>query len=176
MDWKAAYFDRRTWLLDHLENLHLDMNEAMVLLLIDFFNETNKVISHELLAEKTKLSIDDIESIFVSLNEKDYLSIEFDQGSLSFSLAGLFQEEPTRTPKLEKSLVQLFEEEFGRPLSSMEMQRILDMADRYDSRRVVCALNEAIVAEKYNLNYIEQILMTWMHKNLSIEDVENGIR
>ncbi len=176
MNWQAPYFDRRTWLLDHLETLHLDAKEALVLLLIDFYNQTNQMITHELLSEKVKVSVDEIESIFITLNEKDYLSIDFQDGNLIFSLEGLFHEGPTQNEKMHKSLVEQFEDEFKRPLSPNEMQSILDMEEAYDGRRVVCALNEAVVAEKYSINYIEHILASWARKGLSIEDLENGIR
>ena len=41
---------------------------------------------------------------------------------------------------------------------------------------VICALNEAVVYEKVDLNYIERILISWMNKGLSVQDVENGKR
>ena len=56
------------------------------------------------------------------------------------------------------------------------MERILQLGDEYDSRMVICALNEAAVYDKRNLNYIENILISWRQKGLSTEDVESGKR
>ena len=37
--WRERFIDRRAWILDHLEDLSLSSEEAMTILLIDFFNE-----------------------------------------------------------------------------------------------------------------------------------------
>lgn len=75
-----------------------------------------------------------------------------------------------------KNLIATIEDAFMRPLSTNEMQRILCLSDEYDERRVICALNEAVVYEKLNLNYIERILQKWKEKGLSVESIENGER
>ena len=36
MDWTSPYVDHKVWILDHLESLHLEPKEALVLLLIDY--------------------------------------------------------------------------------------------------------------------------------------------
>ena len=36
-DFNAPYVDRRTWIIDHLQNLVLEPKEILVVLLIDFF-------------------------------------------------------------------------------------------------------------------------------------------
>ena len=38
-DFNAPYVDRRTWIIDHLQNLVLEPKEILVVLLIDFFNQ-----------------------------------------------------------------------------------------------------------------------------------------
>ena len=174
--WEASYTDRRTWILENLENLHLDCNEAMVLLLIDYANQNQNSITHELLASKTKLSEDQIEEIFKNLSDKGYLKIEFVDGGLHFSSVGLVDALAGQGKPLQRSLIERFEMEFKRPLSQNEMQRILDLSSMYHERRVVVALNEAVVYEKLSLDYIEKILNSWMNKGLSIEDLENGVR
>ena len=175
MNWNAPYIDRRTWILDHLESLHVEGNEVLVLLLIDYFNQTRKSISHEVFSDKLKIDVDAVEDLFTSLSDKGYLSIEFKNGQIHFNIEGIFSQNESGVP-LEHSLIEQFESAFKRTLSSAEMQRILNMSATYDERRVVCALNEAVVYEKLSLDYIERILQTWMQKGLSIEDVENGKR
>ena len=133
------------------------------------------MITHEIIADKLKIEVDEVEEIFLSLSNNGYLSIDMSDGNLIFNIEGVYQEKPKGIP-LKASLLETFEYEFKRPLSSYEMQRILDMASTYDERRVICALNEAVVYEKVDLNYIERILISWMNKGLSVQDVENGKR
>jgi DNA replication protein len=66
--------------------------------------------------------------------------------------------------------------EFGRPLSGLEMERIMDFAQKYDARRVIVALNEAASYDQRSLDYIERVLAAWKRKKLSVEDLENGKR
>ena len=174
MDWNAPYIDHRTWILDHIQDLHVNSDEAMVLLLIDFMNQTHTPIDHEALSAKTKLDVDQIEEIFLSLSDKGYLTIDFHDGALTFHIDGVYEEEIGQP--LDQSLIERIETEFGRPLSPNEMQRILDLEEKYPERMVVCALNEAVVYNKLSLNYIESILVSWKQKGLTVEEVENGIR
>lgn len=175
ISWDSNYLDRMRWILDHLDRLHVDCKEAVILLLIQFFNETGQEISHESLAQKSHLDVDEIEEIFHSLSDKGYLSISFQNGHLSFLLNGLAENLSAGMP-LQRNLVEAFEQEFGRGLSSSEMQRILDMANRYTERRVIVALNEAASNDKRSFNYIENLLASWMRKGYSAEELENGRR
>ena len=154
-NFNAPYVDRRTWIIDHLQDLVLEPKEILVVLLIDFFNQQHISIDHELISEKLKISVD---------------------GSLIFNIEGIFELSKTSDTSIDRSLLEQFEMEFARPLSSTEMQRIIDMASMYDERRVICALNEAVCNEVCDLNYIERILQNWQQKGLSTEDLENGKR
>ena len=174
--WNESFFDRRTWILDHLESLQLDTKETVVLLLIDYCNQIHTMVNHEFISEKSKLSVDEIEEVFMALSDKGYLTIQMDGGNLIFNIEGVYQQENIKGESLSRTVFETFEYEFKRPLSHSEMQRIMEMVSTYDERRVICALNEAVVYEKVNLNYIERILMNWMQKGLSIEDLENGKR
>lgn len=175
MDFNAPYINRRNWILENLESIHMDSQETMVVLLIDYFNEQHIAISDEKLAEKLKLSDQEIEDVLMKLSDKGYLTIDFKDGNVIFDISGIFHEK-SEGMVLQKSLIESIEDEFGRPLSSLEMQRIMELASVYDERRVICALNEAVVYDRRNLNYMESILASWMQKGLSIEDVENGKR
>ena len=46
-DFNAPYVDRRTWIIDHLQDLILEPKEILVVLLIDFFNQQHISIDHE---------------------------------------------------------------------------------------------------------------------------------
>ena len=115
-----------------------------------------------------------MEDIFTELSDKGYLTLDYANGSLIFNIEGIFELSKASDTSIDRSLLEQFEMEFARPLSSSEMQRIIDMASMYDERQVICALN--VCNEVSDLNYIERILQNWQQKGLSTEDLENGKR
>lgn len=63
----------------------------------------------------------------------------------------------------EPNLYMLFEKEFARPLTPMEMETItgwLDQ-DRYPEELILMALKEAVFAGKIHFRYIDRILLEW---------------
>ncbi|MCM0595658.1 DnaD domain protein [Weissella uvarum] len=80
-------------------------------------------------------------------------------------------DQPTRT-----DIYNMIEQEFGRPLSSMELQTVRDWfdIDHFRPDFIKAALQEAVVNNALNLRYIETILVTWQKKNYhSLNDVYN---
>lgn len=176
MDWNSPYIDHKVWILDHLQDLNLDAKEAMVLLLIDYYNQIGQGIHHENIAEKLRIDLDEVEQLFLSLADKGFLDIVYESGALHFNIEGVYVHGQRGQQVVSHSLIEEFEAEFKRPLSGPEMQRILELGAHYGDRMAICALNEAAVYDKRNLNYIEKILISWEEKGLSAEDVESGIR
>lgn len=71
------------------------------------------------------------------------------------------------------------EAEFGRPLSSMEMQIVNDWLDKdnYSAEMIKLALRQAVLNSALNLNYMERILQSWDHQGLrSRHDIEEHER
>ncbi|MCC3376476.1 DnaD domain-containing protein [Cohnella sp. REN36] len=71
------------------------------------------------------------------------------------------------------SLFGTFEQEFGRPLTPMEVETIngwLDQ-DRYPEELVLFALKESVFAGKLHFRYIDRILLEWSRNRVqSVED------
>lgn len=65
--------------------------------------------------------------------------------------------------KEERNLFTIFEKEFGRPLSPMELETISGWvdADRYPDELILLALKEAVFAGKLHFRYIDRILLEW---------------
>jgi len=65
--------------------------------------------------------------------------------------------------KEERNLFSIFEKEFGRPLSPMELETISGWvdADRYPDELILLALKEAVFAGKLHFRYIDRILLEW---------------
>lgn len=175
-DWNASWFDQSAWVLAHLEDLHLDARESLLTLLILDANEHNLAIQPEVFAAKLKISEEEVDTIFANLSAKGYLNIDFIDGKVCFCMDGLMKNANPSGMALSKSLIGEFEDEFGRDLSVSEMDKILNLSQKFGERMLICALNEAAVYDKRNMNYIENVLISWKNKELTIEQIERGMR
>lgn len=174
--WKERWFDRRSWIYDHLEDLALSSEEVMVILLIDFMNEHRIAIRHAILAQKLKVNSDEIDDIMSKLSAKGYLQIEYQNGHIHFDIDGVFEDETKKTSAFDLSMFELFEIEFARTLSQLEVQRLADWLNEYDQKLISYALREALTYDKKSFDYVERILQEWKRKGLSAEDYEEGKR
>ncbi len=80
------------------------------------------------------------------------------------------QEKPT--------LFELFEDEFKRPLTQIEIKRLFDWQQEHDEQLVVYALREASINKKWSFNYIGQILYEWQRNGMTAkkyEERENNV-
>lgn len=92
-----------------------------------------------------------------------------------YSLEPLYQkivtlmerEKPTPTISAQ-DLVSVFEQEFGRGLSAMELEMISGWIkeDKFDEELILLALKEAVVSQALSLKYIDRILLNWNRKNI----------
>ena len=70
----------------------------------------------------------------------------------------------------------LIEQEFGRPLSQIEMETIKNWfdIDHFKPMFIKAAVQEAVLNGALNLRYIETILVSWQKKNYhSLNDIKN---
>lgn len=75
----------------------------------------------------------------------------------------------------EKNLYSIFEAEFGRPLSPIEMDSLIMWTeeDAFSTELIQLALREAVLSQVYSFKYIDRILLNWEKKNIRTkEDVE----
>ncbi|MCM3783967.1 DnaD domain-containing protein [Neobacillus mesonae] len=75
----------------------------------------------------------------------------------------------------EKNIFRIFEKEFGRPLSPMELERISSWIDqdRYPDELILLALKEAVFAGKIHFTYIDRILLEWSRNRVrTAQDVK----
>ncbi|WP_248925481.1 DnaD domain protein [Paenibacillus hamazuiensis] len=63
----------------------------------------------------------------------------------------------------------IFENEFGRPLTPMEMETITTWLDkdRYKEELILAALKEAVFAGKVHFKYIDRILLDWSRNRVA---------
>lgn len=82
-----------------------------------------------------------------------------------------FYEQPkviSEETQREKNLIQLFEGEFGRSLTQMELMQISDwkQKDDFSDELIVIALQQAVLNQAVSLKYIDRILFDWKKKNI----------
>lgn len=68
-------------------------------------------------------------------------------------------------------LIVIFEKEFGRALSPIEVEQIEKWAEEADVKLVVEALRRAVLGGKHNFKYINSILLEWKKNNLKTLEV-----
>ena len=174
--YKERFIDRRNWILEHLDELSVTSEEALVLLLIDFMNQYQIGVSHQALATKLKKSDDEVDDLLSRLSAKGFLSLELRDGKIMFELDGVFEGNQEAAVSFDGSLFDQFETEFGRPLSQMEMERLAQWSEVYHQKLIVYALREALTYDKKSFDYIERILIEWKKRNLTPEEYEEGKR
>lgn len=173
--YNQTFFNRRNWILENLQNLNLTLQEGLMVLVIDYFNEFNKMINIQSLSEKMKLDGKETDEILNSLIQKGYLSIEVAERKMKYSLEGLFihkeNSEPCDTNEYKK-LFDLYEKEFSRPLSVKEQQMLSEWITTYEFKLIEYALREAIIHNTLNFNYIDRILVNWKNTHLTAKMYE----
>lgn len=173
-----------TRLIQDYIKLGLGESEVMLLIHIHSFIQSGNVFpTPDLLASRITHSETECLKLLQGLMKRGFIEIKehSNENSLineAFSLSPLWdklivltleEKEDKHTVSKEadeRTLYELFEAEFARPLSPMECELItmwLDQ-DQYSPSLIKAALMEAIVSGKRNLRYIDRILIEW-YKN-----------
>ncbi|AGY81595.1 MULTISPECIES: DnaD domain-containing protein [Carnobacterium] len=177
-------------LLAHYNEVGLNTEQlVLVLQLKSFIDAGNDFPDTEIISKRMQITSSDVFKLIHELINKKLLVIETGKNQDgktrdSYRLDLLWnkltlvisqQENQQRVEKQhlsEQELFQLFEAEFGRPLSPIEMQTIgmwLD-DDHYAIELIELALREAVLNQVYNLKYVDRILLNWERKNIRTKD------
>ncbi|MCF0111642.1 MAG: DnaD domain protein [Erysipelotrichaceae bacterium] len=167
-EYMQPWFDRRNWLLSHMQDGWVTTEEMMALLMIDYMKECEEELGIDPLAKRMNTDRKTTESILSSLQQKGYLTIELTKKRLIFNIEGIFFQEK-KTDQL--SLETTFETEFGRVLSDSERQQLIEWENEYDAEMVLYALREAAIYRKMNFKYIGAILKDWVTSGYTMEDL-----
>lgn len=183
-----------TLLLQHYRDLGISNNELVLILQIKSYIDKGEAFPNtEEIAQNMHLSKDNVFKAVHQLMQKKLISIDTtkdengitqDAYSLSFLWDKLFvllkqEQVDTTDEKIEKETVQntksmytIFEKEFGRPLSPMEMETLVMWVeqDKYSPELVQMALREAVLSQVYNFKYIDRILLNWEKKNIRTKE------
>ncbi|MGX7203641.1 DnaD domain protein [Enterococcus pingfangensis] len=173
-------------LLQNYTKLDLNTNEFMLWLQLYAAHQSGEDFPNLTLIAKAMGST--AEQIYSSLNnlvEKEFVTLETaldanGQQSDRYNLLPAFEklsrlEEQERFETEEKNdlaaqkkMLKSFEQEFGRPLSPIEYQKIGYWIndDHYSPGLIELALQEAVLNQAYNFKYIETVLQSWEKKNI----------
>lgn len=172
--WQERCVNRRDFILDHLEERDLNTKEALCLILIDFFNQYQISISHERLAEKLKLPLEQVDELLSALQDKGYLHFGYNGNRIAFDIDVVLEESKPETLLFHENLFALFEKEFARPISQREMERLSEWLHLYDEELIVLALREALIQGKTSFDYINRILMNWKAEGKQASSLMEG--
>lgn len=162
--------------------LNLTLNEF--LLLMYFENSDDLTFDLEKISKKLKVNQNNILVAYNNLLMNKIINLKSEKDELGkriekVSLEGFYQkQEEMRKKEKEKMLkadiFSTFEEEFKRPLSSMEIEVIKSWLEKKYSEDIILeALKEAIYNGVTNTRYIDTILYEWNKNNIKTkEDVE----
>ena len=144
------------------KELSLTDEECHILLLIDTFVTLHKkMITPSLLLKYSSLTPHEMDHILDSLLKKKWIFNK--NGAICLNH---FEEkllENKEAPVEEKmNMIDVFEEQFGRPLTPMEFDSIKEWVQSgYSEEMILKALKEAVKSQVLTLRYIEGILINW---------------
>ncbi|MBG9982341.1 DnaD domain protein [Aerococcaceae bacterium DSM 111020] len=171
--------------------LDISSNEMMLILYImSQLNQGKTVNNFKKIANQLGWSVNEVMELINQLIEKDYLSIELETNESGkqddhYTLRPFFNQldqkfyqAPTQEETVENqevlqhytgNLVSLFEREFGRVLTPMELQTINQwlMSDNYSPEIIQLALKQAMMHQALNFSYIDKILLNWQKQNIT---------
>ncbi len=178
MKWyEKSFINRTNWLLDNLANLNLTVEESLLVLMISYLNDQKEEITVEILVKKTAMSSKVVDATLGKLFAKHYVKVKPEGVNLRFDLDGIFEAEIAQEedPML-RPILDSFEDEFKRLLTTNEIMSISDLIGKYEHRLIIYALREASFFKVSNVAYVAKILSDWKLKGYTADMIESGVR
>lgn len=165
--------------------LELKLSLEEFLMLTYFDNDYNSYLNIEELSDNLGLPLEEAYKIFNNLLSKKLITVEtkkdvegrmIETVSLDsfYDIISKDKKEEKKTQE-KKDIYSIFEKEFGRPITSMEVEIINAWLEKnYSEELIIGALKEAVYNGVCKLNYIDKILYEWSKKNFkSMSDVNS---
>lgn len=159
---KYQLIDFQSLLLIQYKQLELNENEAMVLMLVLQLEKQKQAINVDVLDKYMSLDRKNIDIVVRGLLNKELLCIEGYQISSKPLIMRLLEIDPDEKKETKKTLVEIFESEFNRPLSGIEIETLKQWKQQfYSDEMIIDALKEATLSNVKNFRYIGKILTDW---------------
>ena len=164
---KQGLLDLEGWLILNYKKLHLDEIQTMLIIIIMRLEKMNQpYITPQIIASFMTLDEKKIDRYIVGLLGKKMLVLEGNSLSAKpiYSLVkmnlNVSLQEPEKKPEV--NLVSIFEHEFARALTPIEIETLREWKQCHDSNQMIIdALKEATLSNVHNMRYIEKILVDW---------------
>lgn len=168
------------------KELKISDEEAMLLMHVHVFQQAgNDFPTPDEIGARMMCSQKSVTTMLQKLMQQGFIAIKQDAAdevlTESISLQPLWDrlidcvqqddEEEEKVPsqkEMEGLVFQMFEQEFGRFLSPMEIETISMWMDQdgHTPEVIKMALKEAVISEKMSLRYVDRILFEWKKKNI----------
>lgn len=167
--------DFKKLLLMKGKSIGLSDSETHILLLMMTLKELEiRPIIPQKIAEFSTLSIAEIDGIMLKLIDHHFLDRK--AGVIDFKPLENLLLDVKVEKKEEVNLIGLFEEAFGRTMSTIDIEYINQFKrSGYDDVMIVNALKEAVKSNALSFRYVERVLENWAHsKNYTKKYQEEG--
>ena len=187
-DWyKGGFTSIPNHLFNHYYELNLTSDEMVfIIYLLTQISQGHSVEDIQRISDQLGWNRNKVLTIISKLIDKNYLAIELIENRYGkktdhYTLRPLFDtiskesestESNTQTEVPEKNksrnILQIFEDEFGRPLSNIEIEYVNNwlVKDQLSEDLIILALQQAVLNNAYSLKYIERILFNWQKQNI----------
>ena len=168
--------------------LELKLSLEEFLMITYFDNDYNSYLNIEELSKNIGLPLDKSYEVFNSLLSKKLIDVKTDkdiEGRLiekvrldGFYMLIVEEENKEQKKEIKTDIYSEFEQEFGRPITSMEYEIINAWLEHnYSEELIVGALKEAVYNGVKNLRYIDRILYEWSKKGFkTMNDVNSHLK
>lgn len=192
--WQEGNVDVPYWLLRYYTRLHLQEPDVMLILHVMAFKQKQHKDFPTLEEIQSRMAIpqDKVIAVLQKLLKEGLLRIDEEKDPLSAvhsekynwqplmerlaecRLEDLMEEraamrrQPSAGGSGKKDIFSIFENEFGRPLTPMELESIAGWIDKdgYPEELILAGLKEAVFAGKVHFRYIDRILLEWQRNRI----------
>lgn len=158
------------------KELQISDYECHILLIVYTLKDIGvKTVTPQMIQNYSMLSPQELDKILASLLNKKLIRNHLGSISLNDLEQRLLQENKDNEVKEETiNLLSVFEEQFGRALSPIELNIIRDWKEsNYSDEMIIKALKEAVKSQVLNFRYIEKILENWAKNGIKQRYVEH---
>lgn len=162
-------------LLLKAKELKIDDNECHILLIVYTLIDIGvKTVTPQMIQNYSMLSNQELDKVLASLLNKKLIYNRLGSISVNQLEQKLLQENKVvKEKETEVNLISIFEEQFARALSPIELNIIKDWKNsNYSDEMIVKALKEAVKSQVLNFRYIEGILSNWAKNGVKQRYVE----
>lgn len=162
-------------LLLKAKELSISDIECHILLLVYTLKDMGiKTVTPQMIQNYSMLSNIELDQVLASLLSKKLIYNRLGSISINNLEQKLLQENnDVKEDKMEVNLISIFEEQFARALSPIELNIIKDWKNaNYSDEMIVKALKEAVKSQVLNFRYIEGILVNWEKNGIKQRYVE----